>query len=147
MFSFFKKKNINLALKYCQEHHKKIGLGQELSQEMLDMVTQTPLFKDIDNRFSGMGISHYGGLAWFSSEIVGTISKQVKEGQEVSEDMYLLAEKMATVSLLLANSIHSLKLTKNDLAAILNTGEIAKEWLDLTRTPEQEKFMAEMFAR
>lgn len=146
MFSFLKKKNIKQALDVCQENHKKIGLGQELSQEMFNMVISTPLFRDIDNRFRKTGLTNYGGLAWFSSEIVGTISKQIKGGEEVSDDMYLLAEKMATVSLLLANSIHSLTLNKLDLAAILNTGEIATEWLNLTRTPESEEFLSNVIS-
>ncbi len=146
MFSFFKRNKIKQALEVCQIHHKKEGLGQELSDEMFSFVLSTPMFKDIDNRFSKMGVSNYGGLAWFSSEIVGTITKQIEQGVDVSEDMFSLAEKMATVSLLLANSIHSLKLNKLDLAAILNTGEIATNWLEITRTKDQEDFLSSISA-
>ncbi|SHO28106.1 Putative uncharacterized protein [Moritella viscosa] len=39
---------------------------------------------------------------------------------------------MATIALLLGNSIHSLKLTKLDMDAIFNSGDIAIKWLDKT---------------
>jgi hypothetical protein len=68
----------------------------------------------------------------------------IEKDIEVSSDMFELANKMATVSLLLANSIHSLKLNKLDLQAILNTAEVANKWLDITRSPAMDCFMKEV---
>ncbi len=144
MFSFFKKKNIQLALKACQTHNINIGLGQELSPTMFNNVVNTELFIDIDKRFSKVGLTNNGGLAWFSSQIISTVIENVEKNIEVSSDMFELANKMSTVSLLLANSILSLKLNKLDLQVILNTAEVANKWLDITRDPAMEDFMEEV---
>ncbi|MFH4737316.1 hypothetical protein [Vibrio diabolicus] len=141
MFGFFKKKGMKVALEECQSRHKEIGLGQELSSDMFEMVIQTSLFRDIDARFKSNGLSQYGGLAWFCSQIVGTIRSQLEQGEQVEDSMYELAEKMSTVALLLANSIHSLQLTQNDMKSILNAGEIANQWLKTTRTEGMEEFL------
>ena len=145
MFSFFKKKNLKSALEHCQQHHRDIGLGQELSPTMIDMVTRTSLFKDIDARFKSFGLTNFGGLAWFSSQIVEKTLEQIEQGEDVSNSIYELAEKMATIALLLGNSIHSLKLTKSDMDAILNSGEIALKWLEKTSSPEEKEFFEKVY--
>jgi hypothetical protein len=147
MFSIFKRKNLKSALEECQKKHISDGLGQELSSNMFDMVTKVSLFKDIDSRFKSKGLSQYGGLAWFCSQTVGTLLTQLEQEEQVEDSMYELAEKMATVALSLANSIHSLKLTRNDMAAILNAGETANLWLDATRTEAQEKFFSQVASK
>ncbi|WP_139291971.1 hypothetical protein [Moritella viscosa] len=120
------------ALEHCQQHHRNIGLGQELNPTMFNMVTSTSLFKDIDARFKSMGLTNFGGLAWLSSQVVGKTLEQIEQGEDISDSIYELAEKMATIALLLGNSIHSLKLTKLDMDAIFNSGDIAIKWLDKT---------------
>jgi len=144
MFSLFKKKNMQLALEACQTYNINIGLGQELSPSMFNNVVNTDLFIDIDKRFSKVGLTNNGGLAWFSSQIVSTVIDNIEKNIEVSSDMFELANKMSAVSLLLANSIHSLKLNQLDLQAILNTAEVANKWLDITRDPSMEVFMKEV---
>jgi len=147
MFSIFKRKNLKSALEECQKKHISYGLGQELSSSIFDMVTNTSLFKDIDGRFKANGLSQYGGLAWFCSQIVTTILTKLEQEEQVEDSMYELAHKMATVALLLANSINSLILTKNDMAAILTAGENANRWLDAIRTEAAEEFFDKVFSK
>jgi hypothetical protein len=140
MLSLFKKKNMKLALQACQQHNVKLGLGQELTPEMFNNVIQTDLFIDIDRKFTQLGLTNNGGLAWYCSQIVSTVTQNIENKVNVSSDMYELADKMASVSLLLANSIHSLKLNKLDLQAILNTADVANRWLECTNESTMSLF-------
>ena len=137
MISFFSRKNLKSALNECQKQSINMGLGQELSSGMYSMIINTSLFKDIDSRFKSKGLSQYGGLSWFCSQTVSQILEKLERGEKVEDSMFELAEKMATIALIIANSIHSLKLTKNDMDAIFNAGETANLWLAMTKS---EKF-------
>ena len=67
-------------------------------------------------------------------------------GKELKPIMIELAEKAATVSLLIGNSIPSLKLTQADMNTIMNASEIAQQWLEHTETPA-DKELSELLNR
>ncbi|MGF1724228.1 hypothetical protein [Photobacterium nomapromontoriensis] len=135
MFPFSHNNNLQSALEYCQQHHRVLGVGQELSPEMLTMVTSTSLFHDAESHTKSMGLSNYGGLAWFTAQFLEKALLQRENGEDITGDIDVLSEKMASVALCLGDSIPSLKLTKPDIDAILNAGEIAMQWLDNTCFP------------
>ena len=139
MFSIFKKDNMKSALHECQKQHISIGLDQELSSSMFELVTKTSLFQDINSRFKSKGLSKYGGLAWFCSQTVGTSLDRIENGDDISDAIYELSEKMVFVSFLLRNSIHSLKLTRNDMEAILNAADISERWFESTSSDAEKE--------
>lgn len=140
MFPFSHKNDLQAALEYCQQHHRVLGVGQELSPEMFAIVTSTTLFHDVESKHKSMGLSNYGGLAWFTSQFLENTLMQLDQHKEVTKQTYELSEKIATVALCLGDCISSLSLTKPDVDAILNAGEIAMKWLDKTSQPESSIF-------
>lgn len=130
MFGIFKKDNLSSALDGCQAYHKRIGLGQELTQQQLDMVKSMSAFKDIDARFKENGLTKYGGLAWFSTQTITNLSKTQNMAIESRTLALELVEKFVSVSLAIGNSVPELKLTKADMGPIERGCHAATEWLN-----------------
>ena len=130
MFSFFQRESLKKALDACQHQLISQGIGMELNDKQYQMLISTSLFSAINSKFKSKGLSQWGGLAWFCAQTTGKILEAIKSGQEVSLTARELAEKSASIALLLGNSIPTLKLTHTDMDAIGSASEIALEWLE-----------------
>ncbi|MGF1687682.1 hypothetical protein L4C36_13430 [Photobacterium japonica] len=130
MFPFSHHNKLQPALEYCQQHHRVLGAGQDLSPKQVTMITHTPLYHEAETQTHAMGLSNYGGLAWFSARFLKNALRQREKGEEIAEDIDVLSKKMASVALCLGDSIPVLALSTADIDAILNAGEIAMKWLD-----------------
>ena len=132
MFPFSHHNKLQPALEYCQQHHRVLGAGQTLSPKQVTMITHTPLFHEAESQTHAMGLSNYGGLAWFCARFLENGLTQREKGEEITAEIEELSEKIASVALCLGDSIPSLDLTTADIDAVLNAGETAMQWLDST---------------
>jgi hypothetical protein len=139
MFSFFQRESLKKALDACQHQLISQGIGMELNDKQYQMLISTSLFSAINSKFKSKGLSQWGGLAWFCAQTTGKILEAIKSGQEVSLTARELAEKSASIALLLGNSIPTLKLTHTDMDAIGSASEIALEWLEVMQSPEDQE--------
>jgi hypothetical protein len=130
MFGFFRRAAMMSALDSCQQYHKKIGLGQELTSDQLVTMRHTSLFKDTANRYKSKGLSKWGGLAWYSARFTSMILQLIDEKEKVRPTVYAFAEKMIGVSLALAVSVQNLNINKADGNAIRLAAGIAYDWVD-----------------
>jgi hypothetical protein len=144
MFGIFNKKGISSALDECQEYHKKIGLEQELTQNQLATIKCFELFQDIEARYKDKGLTKYGGLAWFSGQVIGNTIKAIDGGNSFSPMALDLIQKFVFVSLAIGNSIPELKLTKADMAPIQNACETAMEWMKRNPNPLESELSSLM---
>lgn len=133
MFGFLKKKNLVTALDDCQNTLKQQGLDLELSDRYYSSLIRLPIFIDINSRFASQGLSDYGGLSWCLAQILERAIASFKSGDKRVSDMFIeYNEKIATVALLIGDSIPQLTLTRNDMDAINRSAQAALEWIELT---------------
>lgn len=130
MFGFFKKDGLSGALEECQQYHKRLDLGQELTESQVISIKSMDLYKDIDARYKIKGLTKYGGLAWFLAQTVGNVAQAINAGNSFSPPALDLIEKLVYVSLAIGNSIPELKLTKADMGPIENACQVAIQWIE-----------------
>jgi len=138
LFAFDRKAAMMTALESCQEYHKKMGLGQELTDEQINTLKHTSLFKDTANRYKREGLSRWGGLAWLSARFTSMVLDSIDKKENVRPTVYDLADKLIGVSLAIAVSTQNLNLKKADMNAIKLATGIASDWLD--RNPNIKSF-------
>lgn len=130
MFGFFRTVAMMDALEKCQQYHRKMYTGQELSEEQMRSLRQFSLFKSIANRYKDKGMSKWGGLAWFCGEFTAITLDRISQGEPIKPDVQELAEKLAfNITVIAVLAIH-LGINSADTKAIGFAVEVADKLID-----------------
>ena len=130
MLGFFSKAAIMDALEECQQYHKKVHSGQELSKEQINTLKHFSMFKDIAHKYKSEGMTKWGGLAWFCKEFTSIYLDKINKNELVKPHIKELTDKLAFNSTAIAVLTLDLNLNSADIRAIGSAVEVANKLID-----------------
>ncbi|WP_024335897.1 hypothetical protein [Desulfotignum balticum] len=103
-----------------------------LTEEEKSLLTHTILFKNIAKDYKKTGLTHWGGMAWFCSEMVLRGIIKIKQGESIKRNIYEITNKLAYNCTVISVIAENLSITERDKGAIVSAHDTAMQWIEVT---------------
>lgn len=132
MFGIYRKAKMMQAIESCQKLIKELSYNPVLTEEEKSILPHTTLFKNIAKDYKKTGLTHWGGMAWFCSEMVLRGIIKIKQGESIKSDVYEITNKLAYNCTVISVIAENLNITERDKGAIVSAHDTAMQWIEVT---------------
>ena len=76
-------------------------------------------------------LTHWGGMAWFCSEMVLRGIRKIKQGESIKPNVYEITNKLAYNCMVISVIAENFNITEMDKGAIVSAHDIAMQWIEV----------------
>ena len=131
MFGIFRKAKMMQAIESCQKLIKELTDDPILTEEEKRLLPHINLFKNIAKDYKKTGLTHWGGMAWFCSEMVLRGIRKIKQGESIKPNVYEITNKLAYNCMVISVIAENFNITEMDKGAIVSAHDIAMQWIEV----------------